>query len=526
MKKTLPIFFVVVIVIVSLTGCQATPDKPVVIQKDLEQMIEKGMEQSETASPTPETELSYAELCSHYGVPERFQTTVTEGKLVINCDVKIELPDTMALPMARVKAGGFTQEQVYKFWDALVGDTEMYHTAEQPDKEYWQQQILEKQAELAAETDEGMAEFLELLINDFKELYQSAPEHNELITSDGTFQASEMNEVGIDESLGTFESIHATAAPYQDNAMMFYVRNDVKNYNGAVYSGTDEQGNIHTLAPRSCASLSFTKEGLSSDYSHYWQGKVISNVTDLLRTDDTTDNCKLTVTPQQAMETVKQLLMDMEVEDMMIDAAFLCSSNAKNMTDLGVYEGDYQDGDPGQQAYVFRMLRKVDGVKVESTHGMSQTSVEMAVGEEKMAVGKEWAYEYMLIAVDDEGVCSFNWYAPLEITEHLTDNTTMKPWGDIQNIFEKMLMVQNATYENIESYKSVSFDITHVSLSLQRIMERDSYTTGLIVPVWNFYGTTTFTEQDGRIMKFDSFYKPLISINAIDGSVIDVDSGY
>lgn len=525
MKRKNIIAIVLLAFSVLLSGCQATPDKPVVIQKDLEQMIEKGMEQSETASPTPETELSYAALYAHYGVPERFQTTVTEGKLIINCDVKIELPDTTALPMARVEAGRFTQEQVYNIWDALVGDTKMYLTPRQPDKQYWQQQILEMKAELAAESDEEKAEFLKSIISGFEMQYQSAPEHNELILSDGTFQELEMTEVGIDESLGAFHAVHASSAPHQMNAMLLYVHNDVED-TGAVYSGTDEQGNLHTLAPSSCASLTFNKGGLSSDYSHYWQGKVISDVTDLLCSGETTDNCKLTVTPQQAMETVKQFLMDMEVEDMMIDTAFLCSSNPKNMTDQGVYEGDYQDGDPGQQAYVFRLLRKVDGVKVESTHGMSQTSVEMAVGEEKMPVGKEWAYEYMLIAADDDGICYFNWNAPLEITEHLTENTSMKPWSDIQNVFEKMMVMQNATYESIEGYKSVSFDITHVSLSLQRIMERDSYTTGLIVPVWNFYGTTTFTEQNGRIMKFDSFYKPLISINAIDGSVIDVDSGY
>jgi hypothetical protein len=57
-------------------------------------------------------------------------------------------------------------------------------------------------------------------------------------------------------------------------------------------------------------------------------------------------------------------------------------------------------------------------------------------------------------------------------------------------------------------------------------MERDSYTTGLLVPVWNFYGTFSFPdEQDAREV---SHYEenPVLTINAIDGSVIDLGKGY
>ena len=62
-------------------------------------------------------------------------------------------------------------------------------------------------------------------------------------------------------------------------------------------------------------------------------------------------------------------------------------------------------------------------------------------------------------------------------------------------------------------------------------MERDSFTTGLVVPVWNFYGATTMTKKlsaEGEDIAFvqDMGYIPLISINAIDGSVIAVQQGY
>ena len=81
-------------------------------------------------------------------------------------------------------------------------------------------------------------------------------------------------------------------------------------------------------------------------------------------------------------------------------------------------------------------------------------------------------------------------------------------------------------YEDINTYRAVTIDVTHASLSLQRIMERDSYTTGLLVPVWNFYGTITYEQTDGEPLDLQSGHTPLISINAIDGSVVDVDKGY
>ena len=530
MKKLL-VFTILVTAALTFTACQSTPDEPVVMQKDLEQMIEQGMEtgsdeesgEESTTSPEPETGVSYAQLREHFGVPERYTASITEGKLIINCDVQVELPETTQLPMARVEAGGFSQEQVYTFWQALIGDTQMYIRPERADKEYYQQEILDAKAELAAETDEDRKQGIQGLIDYLENEYQNAPEHVDLVTADGTLSEKEMTEVSIEGSLGKYKALSATSVPFEENAVTFYVRNDVENPTGAVYSGRDEQGNYLTLAPSSTASLWFSREG--ERYDFYWQGHVLSEVSGLLETGEAAQGCELEATPQQAKGMVEQFLSDVQVDDMMIDTAFLCTSNPMAQIGAGEYEG-YRDGDPGQQAYVFRLLRQLGGVKTESSHSWSQTSVEMAQGDEKMAVGKEWAYEYMIIAVDDEGICYLNWMAPLEITESLTQDTAMKPWSDIQSVFEKMIVIKNADYEKIETYESVQFDITQVSLSLQRIMESDSYTTGLLVPVWNFYGTTTYNDTDGESYRIDDYYKPLISINTIDGSVIDVDSGY
>ena len=52
-----------------------------------------------------------------------------------------------------------------------------------------------------------------------------------------------------------------------------------------------------------------------------------------------------------------------------------------------------------------------------------------------------------------------------------------------------------------------------------RISEADSYDTGLLVPVWDFQGKVT--DEYGS-----EFAGSVMTINAIDGSIIDRSLGY
>jgi hypothetical protein len=213
------------------------------------------------------------------------------------------------------------------------------------------------------------------------------------------------------------------------------------------------------------------------------------------------------------------------INDMVIDKVELYSSKEK-MPPPEVIERrkeagapkPVEDNKPETQAYVLRLLRKVNGVKVESTHGSSMTSINGA------SYGKEWMYEALTIAVDDKGSANLYWTGPLSVTNVMTENTTIRPWSDIESVFKKMIIIDNTGYA--EHSPSVRIDVTHVSLSLQRIMERDSFTSGLLVPVWNFYGTRTLTDEQGNPVVTDETYFPLLSINAIDGSTIDPLQGY
>lgn len=537
MKKALPMFCAVVIIVASLGGCQATPDEPVVIQKDMEQMIVKGVG-DETATSIFETETAieampereavsiedYAELCAHYGVPERFQTTIAERNLNINCDVQIELPNTLTLPMARVVAGKFSQDRVYALFNALCGDTQMYLVPGIRDKVYYEQEILKRQAELSTTTDEKSIQIIKTIISELKAQYEKAPETLEATPSDGTLQTREIDNDGAsDAATGTLTMIETTSDPYQvydvHTTMQLVVYNDIDYKDTSVYSFEDEDGNIQVIAPRSGSRLWFEREGTDTRYGR--KGSVVADVTELSLMGGAVSNCLLTTTPEQARETVEQLMADACLDDMMIDTVSLYSSK-RNLPSPEIIEKLEEEGvnvleeaENETQAYVFRLLRKVSDVKVESTHDSSETSMD------GMSYGKEWWYESLLVAVDDKGIANVYWTGPLDVTEVLSEDTEILPWSDIEDVFDKMMVIKHADYVNDEDM--VHIEIMHVSLSLQRIMQRDSFTTGLLVPVWNFYGTTAYNDES---YTQDCGYRPLLSINAIDGSVIDVDSGY
>lgn len=508
MKKRVMIFFALLTAVL-FTGCQATPEKPVVVQKDMEQMIETGMGDKEKQEPIPSSsevasveepqvpKYEYAELCERYGVPERFQTTITEGNLTINCDVQIELPDTLTLPMVRVEAGRFSQEQVYALADALCGDTQMYLSPKYRDKAYYEQEIIENQAELAQESDEGRIRFLNAVIDGLKEQYEAAPDEIEVIPWDGTLQFYEIEGDKTGVLAGTQRRLNITSDPHNiENPMFMYVQNDIDYNDTSVYSFEDEFGNTHIVAPKSGSFLDFSREGSDTRFGMHCGHTKLADVTELSLLGGSVENCLLSTTPMQARDDVERYMEQLQLSEYTIDNVVLYTTKMEvpPMIVEQREDGSTVIAEAGKEeekhAYLFRLLRLVDGVKVESTHGSSESRTE------GMSFGKEWYYEELTIAVDDRGIANAYWRAPLDVTEVLTDDTVIRPFGEIAEIFEKMTVICSERY--ISPDREQLIEITHVSLSLQRIMERDSYTSGLLVPVWNFYGTVTEWDNEGQ----------------------------
>lgn len=99
-------------------------------------------------------------------------------------------------------------------------------------------------------------------------------------------------------------------------------------------------------------------------------------------------------------------------------------------------------------------------------------------------------------------------------------------FDEIVSVFERMIMVkyayfQNAIADGADIHATIRMD--QVKLTLMRIRAKNSQDDGLLIPVWDFYGTVTIANNgDETTMKRTI----LLSLNAIDGSLIDRELGY
>lgn len=97
------------------------------------------------------------------------------------------------------------------------------------------------------------------------------------------------------------------------------------------------------------------------------------------------------------------------------------------------------------------------------------------------------------------------------------------PFSSIQAIFEKMIVIVDNEYDTSEEKWTCEYFIDHVTLGLMRLTERNVGSQGLLVPVWDFFGHSV---DSYGIQRGTSGYTSLLTINAIDGSIIDRTMGY
>ena len=109
---------------------------------------------------------------------------------------------------------------------------------------------------------------------------------------------------------------------------------------------------------------------------------------------------------------------------------------------------------------------------------------------------------------------------PIEASNVSDERLFLLPFDEVKDIFEQMAITMNAVNSEEASDGNVTIDIDSVKLRYTRISEKDSFDTGLLVPVWDFIGTKT--DQYG----YEVQNAVIMSINAIDGSVIDRSLGY
>lgn len=484
----------------SLEACQPTPETEYVVKKDAERLIEQSSD-----AVMPEQKLLLSE---QYEIPDSYQTSLShlDGNLSIQIDADVQVPKVTSIPVVRVRATEFTQEQVSRIFDTLCGNTEMWNvrTGTQYTKSELEEIMLNLERMAVSAGAQSEAEQISASIVRFKELYQSAPE-----TIADTRCFGELSEsIHVDMNTGEILSrSYGVNAESRTNPITTFLVTSMIN---------------EVDAP----SLSRQVSALASNYVRV----AYRNNRTALLLDSQSELClnqktqlpetirqRLSLSPDEAIQKVNGLLVDCGMDrDFAVSSIYLMSDKPHD---------SLEHVDTSAAAFGYRVIcvRQIAGIECISINNAAKPD----------DAAPAWYYEYVEICLDDEGVFSFQWVSPLQITDMASDSSVMLPFSEIMEVFENMIFIKyapsvnDANYE-LGGYTSREFLIDRITLSLQRIIEPDATYQGLLIPVWNFYGAETSgyktgdTEQTWNSRTAASF----ISINAIDGSIINIDKGY
>ncbi len=171
--------------------------------------------------------------------------------------------------------------------------------------------------------------------------------------------------------------------------------------------------------------------------------------------------------------------------------------------------------------YGIHFTRSLDGVPVTYTREPGTT---MEDGESLV-----WPYENLTLVYDEDGIVDFVWGNPYEIEKVSDEYLFLLPFAEIQNIFEEMIIkkYQSWVEDNSDVNMKLDFQIKEVRLGYMRVREKGNAQEASMIPVWDFMGTQSIT-YDGAESGYDdgSIFNSQITINALDGTIIDRGSGY
>lgn len=478
MKRILAILLSIILTAAFFTACQATPEKPVVIQKDIEQMIEK-------AAATDEVQAPGISLMERTGAPLALNLETTEGSFTLSVDAPVSVPDAEKMPVIRVKAGEFTQEQVTACWNALAGDTVLLQRKSGLTKSEIEAKLVILQKSIAEHEGEsgyeGSVDETKTEIDNLRKQYDSAPEKIEMEPAESALRKVESS---VDGNTYTCE----VAGGYtEDYSVCFSVQNLTR----------DGAGNI----------INDAKMGYSTKDSSYNYGQVNTLAVDENTELDELLKAHIKTSPAEAKKQIENFLekMDMPFE--------VSSMRLRNDEETGTYDGLVAPA--AHYAYSIYCKRVINGV-LPAAQILGSTYVD---NDPKYM--REWSYESLGFMVNDSGIISMDWDAPLEIVEAVVEDSTLMPFSDIQAVFEKMMPI---TFEaTAKGMDNLTCNVSDVRLEMMRVVEQDSVENGLLIPVWNFYGVRSRT-NNGKTDQTGQYI--LMCINAVDGSVIDISKGY
>ena len=149
------------------------------------------------------------------------------------------------------------------------------------------------------------------------------------------------------------------------------------------------------------------------------------------------------------------------------------------------------------------------------------------------AYASNYYYEEILFTFSGGRIIEFQYTAPLEVVDEINSNVEILSLNEALNSLKVQLRLMSAYY--YLGADTVEVAVDKVELGLSRIRIKNNEADFYLIPTYTFYGNTSMYDKNGEpIVVYDAQGNPttvgldvqLATINAVDGSVINVELGY
>lgn len=462
-----------------ILACVPTPEQEVVHQKDEKQMIEEAQKPVQEDVTIPE----------QVQAPEKWMKNIDEDRFHIRAEAPIVVPDCSAYPIYETEAVLFTQAQVDLLWERLVGERAMRSTqiedAQLPKSQLALMMQNERDRIEEFEQNEYYEENVrnaEERIRYYQSLYADAPE--DWVYTPVT---SEIREIvqrsgedtkhiwGIDATDGngmTFQLIDGYYYEKSGKLPIPYVQFVFRRSGDMLYIGkrTDQKENAIPFDANDAGSR---KDGL-------------------------------TISPREAIAAANAVIQS-------IDAA------------MEPERIEFYNTHPYNEASGARYDRWCYAIVYHRTAGGCPVAVIDGATGVPSAGTPSWYYEHCVVLADDDGIGFVEWNAPLAVGECRVPSAKLLTFAEAEALAETMLRFK---YAGQTEGADLTVNVTNVRLELMRTVQQDNVTKGLLIPVWNFYGTRQRRFSSDQFDDDETMTMRLLSLNAVTGTPIDESLGY
>ncbi len=486
--------------ITMLTGCQETPKDTIVKQKGADAV--KSYESAETATD--------GLLRESLGAPMHYtnKASYEGGGLVIDTDADVILPEVKALSTYAVSARAVNQELIDTVSDAFFEEATFYsaYTYKEWTKEDYQEDI----NRLKKYKSEGNLDPYDMGVD---ENGQPQFDIDEQIAWAEQSMQEAPDEITKEEVKPSFGLKYWTGKGEERTEEV-----DEDSFYGVAETaqGTYDYSVKYGLAPDIVFSIA--KDGQKATID----SREFSDWLDTACVLGSEENGENRLTEDE----VKGML-DISLED----ARRVAEEKVEKLGwGLELYNWDYavyHHGEGGvnrdnilDAGYMFHFTRKLDGTPVTFTDSYGGGLEDMD------STLTPWSYERCDVIVGDDGIQKVEIFNPYEIGEIKTENVKLMDFDSIIKIYEQMMEVSNADITEYENNRT--YHIRKIVLGYSRIYDpATDCDTGLMVPVWDFIGGFDAITDDYNVKNNGEYSnQSFMTINAIDGTIIDRELGY